>query len=131
MDFDITAIFMALDLILNDGWTRALLVLVAANFLLAVVQAIMAGEFSWERLDLVYQKDIVAKILGFIVVRLLIFGMAWAASVAPEIKGLIDGSLAASAFAIIAASLVARIMAHLRELGLLSEGRHNGPAASL
>jgi len=106
-----------LDLLKYDAAAWTILVLIAGNFLLAVSVALRRGEFDWKQLSDFFGKDIFPKIGGYAALRLLVAGLA---SVGLPYGGLIHDSVVAAAFGVIVASLLARIAAHMKELGLSS-----------
>jgi hypothetical protein len=99
-----------------DVYIYILLGLIAVNFLSAVAVAIKRREFDWSRLADVYGRDVLPKVLGYVVIRIAV---AWLAGT--PLADVVEQSAATAAFAVISTSLLARIFGHWYELGLIPE----------
>lgn len=90
--------------------------LIAVNFLSAVAVAIKQREFDFKKLDDVYLRDILPKVLGYVAIRIAV---AWLAGTL--LADLVEQGAATAAFSVISTSLLARIFGHWYELGLIPE----------
>jgi hypothetical protein len=101
-----------------DVYIYIILGLITVNFLSAVAVAIKQRKFDFKKLDDVYLRDILPKVLGYIVIRIAV---AWLAGT--PLADVMEQSAATTAFAVISTSLLARISSHWYELGLIPEPR--------
>ena len=91
----------------HDARIYIILALIALNFILAVAEALRTGTFEWARLADFYRKDVVPKLIGYLALDLIFRAVLGTESYIG------DGAQVA-AFGVLAASLVASVIAHLR-----------------